>query len=85
MDDERLQLIASSLAAEATMKITAELGPRALPMGRETYIATAEQIAQAVIGPDWEWKMTMDFAGRPYIFIGQYRLHSDQLPRMWHD
>jgi hypothetical protein len=73
MDDEQLQIRASALADRALTRIVAELGPRALPTMRETYIGTADSIAKEVIGDDWDFRVTLDMEGKVYVFMEQYR------------
>lgn len=70
--EDELFLQASAAAHRATSRITAELGPRALPMRRETYLATAECIASEEIGPHWEFRISMDLKGAPYVLITRY-------------
>jgi hypothetical protein len=73
MDDEQLQLRASALADRALTRIVAELGPRAMPTIRETYICTAENIAKEVIGDEWDFRVSLDMEGKVYVFMEQYR------------
>lgn len=73
MDDEQLQLRASALANQATTRIVAELGPYALPSRRDSYLAAAEDIAQQEIGEDWDFRISLDLKGSPYVFMEQYR------------
>lgn len=84
--EDELFLAASSAAHRAAARITAEIGPRALPVGRESYLATAEQIAREEIGPDWEFRISMDVGGNPYVFITRYNppLH-DRDPEFRHN
>jgi hypothetical protein len=70
--EQELLIEASSLAARATSRITAELGPRALPTQRDHYLATADVITREVIGRDWEFRISMDLEGKPYVFINRY-------------
>jgi hypothetical protein len=73
VDDDQLQIRASAMAAEATSRIVAELGPRALPTLRDHYLASAEMIVEEVFGENWEVRVDMDVTGAPHIFVGQYR------------
>lgn len=73
MDDEQLQIRASALASRAHTRIVAELGPRAIPTHKESYLATAEVIAREEIGDDWDFRITLDMEGKVYVFMGQYR------------
>jgi hypothetical protein len=73
MDEEQLQIRTSALIAQAMSRIVAELGPRALPLHRENYIATAAMIASEEFGPNFDFRMTVDLEGKPHIFIEKYR------------
>jgi hypothetical protein len=71
--EDELQIRASALAARAQSLITAELGPRALPTHKDTYLATANGIAREVIGDDWDYRLTLDMEGKVHVFMEQYR------------
>lgn len=73
MNDEQLQLRASALADRALTRIIAELGPRAMPNNRETFMATAESLAREEIGDDWDFRVNLDIEGKVYVFMEQYR------------
>jgi hypothetical protein len=73
MDDEQLQIRASALADRALTRITAEIGPRAIPTLRDSYLATAECLAKEEIGDEWEFRVTLDMEGKVYVFMEQYR------------
>jgi hypothetical protein len=73
MDEDQLQIRASALADRALTRITAEIGPRAIPTLRDSYLGTAEYIAKEVIGDDWDFRVTLDMEGKVYVFMEQYR------------
>lgn len=87
MTDEKLELKASALAAQAEAQIISELGPRSLP-GRhmENYLATAEDIASKVFGPQWKFRVVMLVTGEPRVFPEQYvGSQIDRRPLSWMD
>lgn len=73
MNDDDLMIQAAALAARAQARITAELGPRALPTLKDNYLFTAEQIAREEIGDLWDFRVTLDMEGKVHIFMEQYR------------
>jgi ribosomal protein S10 len=73
MDETALNQQAAYLAAKATSRITAELGPRALPTQKDRYLYAAQTIAEEVIGDDWEFRVNLDMEGKAHVMLGQYR------------